>query len=167
MPFQVGQVANPLGRGAEVAHRVVEKRFYNALTDILKEQLGKPPARKTRLHAVCAKLVRLATDGDVVAIKEIANRLDGPIPLPTLSAPDGTPISPYGSAQEPTSAMLVVRWGEPQRHSAGAHSDSSPKSDSASALNSPQAQPRSDPPPVLELEAEELPMLELRGPQST
>jgi hypothetical protein len=169
--WQPGQSGNPLGRAVEKINPAFqEKRFRNALLDVLKEPSERAPkTRKTKLMVVVAKLVSMASQGDIQAIRMIGERIDGPIPLPTLSAPDGTPISPYGSAQEPTSAMLVVRWGEPRAIARQPNSDSAStlSSDNSSAPGSPQAQPRSDLPPVLELEAEELPMLELRGPQST
>lgn len=82
MPFQKGQVANPLGAGA-LGHR---RPFTEALTRALLQNDGK------KLRALAERLFELAMNGDVQAMKEIVNRLEG-MPRQTVDvASDGVTI---------------------------------------------------------------------------
>jgi hypothetical protein len=69
--FLPGQSGNPAGRPAD-------KWFRQALLLALAE--GKDPRRT--LRGVAEKLIDLAVAGDVSAIKEIIDRVDGKVPLP-------------------------------------------------------------------------------------
>jgi hypothetical protein len=78
--FQPGQSGNPGGRGTE-------KRFREAL---LLELAEDGDARKP-LREVAKALIAAALTGDVSAIREIADRIDGKIPQPApIQADDNT-----------------------------------------------------------------------------
>lgn len=70
-PFQPGQSGNPNGRPKS-------RPFKDALERALKAA----GADKDLLDSVAAALVAKASDGDVPAIKEIADRLDGKVTQP-------------------------------------------------------------------------------------
>jgi hypothetical protein len=78
MPFQKGQSGNPTGRPKEQAWR-------DALRIAVKEAMadGTP-----KLRALADKTVALALDGDMHAIKEIGDRLDGK-PAQAITSEDG------------------------------------------------------------------------------
>lgn len=67
MAFQKGQIANPGGRPKDQAWR-------DALRIAVKEAMGNGT---TKLRALAEKTVELALSGDMQAIKEIGDRLDG------------------------------------------------------------------------------------------
>lgn len=75
--FKPGQSGNPDGRRRE-------KPFADALRIELKENFG----NRTKLRAIAERLVALALDGNMDAIKEVANRTDGRSIQP-VSGPDG------------------------------------------------------------------------------
>ena len=62
-----------------------EKSFANMLNIAIKEAHGEG---KDKLRAVADKLVELAIDGDMQAIKEIADRLDGKPAQAIVGDPD-------------------------------------------------------------------------------
>lgn len=70
-PFQPGQSGNPNGRPKS-------KPFKEAIQKALKEA-GED---KDQLKLVAVALVAKAMDGDVPAIKELADRLDGKVTQP-------------------------------------------------------------------------------------
>lgn len=84
-PFQPGQSGNPNGRPKT-------KPFKDALQRALKAA----DDDEAMLNAVALALVKKAQDGDVPAIKELADRLDGRVTQPVSGDEDGSPI--------------VVRW---------------------------------------------------------
>ena len=78
MPFQPGQSGNPTGRG------VGEKLFRDALMLALKEADGD----RLRLRRIADKLVENAMAGEIAAIREVADRIDGRVPQPLRSDSD-------------------------------------------------------------------------------
>lgn len=70
--FVKGQVANPNGRPP--------KMFEGALRRAL--SIEDPKSKTIALHRIAAALVREAESGNVQAIKEIAERVDGKLPQP-------------------------------------------------------------------------------------
>ena len=95
MPWVKGQSGNPLGRLKS------EKPFVDAL-HIAVAEAGADDKPKLRL--IAQALVNKALEGDVAAIKEVADRLDGKVPQRIASADD-----------ENVPMILVVRWGEPKQ----------------------------------------------------
>lgn len=81
-PFQPGQSGNPNGRPKS-------KPFREAIQRAL-EEAGDD---KKALQAVAAALVGKAMMGDVPAIKEIADRIDGKVTQPIAGDEDGGPIT--------------------------------------------------------------------------
>jgi hypothetical protein len=75
MPFEPGVSGNPGGRRKE-------RPFRDALRKVLAElATDEAPAKpKTKLEVVARAHVEKAIAGDVPAIKEIADRLDGKVP---------------------------------------------------------------------------------------
>jgi len=65
-PFKKGQSGNPGGRPKT-------KEFVEAIRTKIKEADGD----RTKLETIAAKLVEKAVEGDLAAIKEVADRLDG------------------------------------------------------------------------------------------
>lgn len=84
-PFQPGQSGNPNGRPKS-------KPFKDALQKALKDAEGD----KDLLAAVATALVGKAMMGDVPAIKELADRMDGKVSQPIEGEEGGEPI--------------VIRW---------------------------------------------------------
>jgi hypothetical protein len=81
-PFQPGQSGNPNGRPKS-------KPFKRALSEALKAAEDDSDI----LKAVALALVAKAKDGDVPAIKEIADRLDGKVTQPIGGDEDAGPIT--------------------------------------------------------------------------
>lgn len=77
MPFEKGSSGNPGGRQKE-------KPFRDALMLAIKEASDD----KQKLRRVAERLVDKAIDGDVPAIKEIADRLDGKVPQGVIGGDD-------------------------------------------------------------------------------
>lgn len=71
MPFQKGQSGNPGGR-------TKDKPFTDALRLAVNSAAKRGDKKKLRLLA--EKLVARALEGDVTALKEVADRLDGKVP---------------------------------------------------------------------------------------
>ena len=80
-PFQPGQSGNPNGRPKS-----------RPFKDALERALSAAGADKDLLDNVAAALVSKASEGDVPAIKEIADRLDGKVTQPLSGDEDGPPI---------------------------------------------------------------------------
>jgi hypothetical protein len=78
MPFEEGQSGNPAGRPKSA------KLFKDALTLAIKRTEGD----KTMLAHIADSLVAKALLGDVPAIKEVADRLDGKATQPIGGDPD-------------------------------------------------------------------------------
>jgi hypothetical protein len=89
MPFEPGVSGNPGGRRKE-------RPFRDALRKVLAELADdKPPTKpKTKLEVVARAHVEKAIAGDVPAIKEIADRLDGKVPQALIGSddPDDAPV---------------------------------------------------------------------------
>ena len=86
--FQKGQVANPTGRPP--------KLFEDALRRALLVEDKKTKA--TALRRIADKLVTEAESGNVQAIKEIAERIDGKVPQATeITGADGGAIIIHGT----------------------------------------------------------------------
>lgn len=100
MPFKPGQVANPQGRRAE------PKPWRDALRHAL--SLEGPDGRKL-LDVLAARVVQMAVDGDMEAVKEVANRLDGkPLQQINVADADGDAFG-VGLVQELERAALRAR----------------------------------------------------------
>ena len=111
MPFQPGQSGNPTGRG------VGEKLFRDALMLALKEADGD----RLRLRRIADKLVENAMAGEIAAIREVADRIDGRVPQPLRSDSDDgkivveirsfppLPDSPDPAARQPTPTIIEHR----------------------------------------------------------
>lgn len=67
-----------------------EKSFANMLNIAIKEAIE--GTDKTKLRAVADALVDKAMAGDVQAIKEIADRIDGKVPQAIGGDPEGSPL---------------------------------------------------------------------------
>lgn len=67
-----------------------EKSFANMLNIAIKEAVD--GEEKTKLRAVADALVSKAMSGDVIAIKEVADRLDGKVPQALVGDDDEDPI---------------------------------------------------------------------------
>ena len=80
-PFQPGQSGNPNGRPKS-------KPFKNALQEALKAAGDD----EDMLNAVALALVKKAKEGDVPAIKELADRLDGKVTQPIGGDDDAPPV---------------------------------------------------------------------------
>ena len=70
MAFQPGQSGNPLGRSKT-------KPYQEALMRVLLREDGDIPQGKTNLDRVVSTHLTVALGGDVSALKDIADRLDG------------------------------------------------------------------------------------------
>lgn len=95
MPFQPG---NQLAK-----NRTSPKEFANALRLAIKDTDGD----KLKLRLVAEALIEKALEGDVPAIREIADRLDGKVPQGVAVDGDG----------EGGPVELVVRWSRPDEMS--------------------------------------------------
>ena len=77
MPFKKGQSGNPKGRP------ISSKLFKDLLSLAVHERIDEKPLRgvetgeKTKLRRIAEVLVQKAVDGDIRAIREVADRLDG------------------------------------------------------------------------------------------
>lgn len=67
-----------------------EKSFANMLNIAIKEATG---SGGTKLRAVADALVEKAMSGDVQAIKEVADRLDGKVPQAVVGDREHDPVS--------------------------------------------------------------------------
>lgn len=67
-----------------------EKSFANMLNIAIKEAIE--GTDRTKLRAVADALVDKAMNGDVQAIKEVADRIDGKVPTPLVGSDDEPPI---------------------------------------------------------------------------
>ena len=80
MPFQKGQSGNPNGRPKS------SKRFRDALNLAVHERVDEKPLRRIEtggdkvLRHAAEALVEKALSGDIRAIREVADRLDGKVP---------------------------------------------------------------------------------------
>lgn len=93
-----------------------EKSFANMLNIAIKEAIE--GTDKTKLRAVADALVAKGMEGDVTAIKEIADRLDGKVPQALVGDADEDPIDVNVrlDAERFTRAIagLAARSGESQ-----------------------------------------------------
>ena len=69
MKFQKGQSGNPAGRPVK----------GNAFAEILRCELDGLVDRKSRRELIAVKVIELAMAGDMVAIRWIVDRTDGPV----------------------------------------------------------------------------------------
>lgn len=93
MAFQPGQSGNPTGRRKE-------KPWRDALTLALKDGDG------LKLRNIAEKLVAAAEAGDLQAIKEIADRLDGK-PVQALANDEESPLIPGTMTDEQLNERIV------------------------------------------------------------
>lgn len=78
----------------------IDKPFRDALRLAVKRPADADVKGKTKLDRIAAQLVAEAVDGDVPAIKEIADRLDGRVPQ-AIMGEGGGPVA------------LAVSWLQP------------------------------------------------------
>jgi len=78
-----------------------DKPYREALRVAVKRPLNDDAKGKTKLDRIAAALVQQACDGDVPAIKEIGDRLDGKVPQAVMGE-GGGPVA------------LAVSWLPPQ-----------------------------------------------------
>ena len=83
MPFQPGQSGNKGGRK--------DKPFRDALMLAINEADGD----RTKLRSVAEALVNKAIEGDVPALKEVADRIDGKVPQGVGGDDELDPIQIY------------------------------------------------------------------------
>ncbi len=89
MPFVKGKSGNPLGR-------ISDRPWREAIARAVKRRAeGSDPHALERL---ADKVVALGLDGDMQAIKEIGDRLDG------------KPVQPQAGADGESPSELVIRW---------------------------------------------------------
>jgi hypothetical protein len=89
MPFKPGQSGNPGGRRKE-------KPYRDALRKVLAEEFSFGPrgVTHTKLEAIVREHVNKALAGDVAAIREIIDRMDGKVPQGVIGGEeDDAPIS--------------------------------------------------------------------------
>ena len=94
MPFQPGQVTNPGGKPKQ-------KPFSDALRLALFEPETAPDRKRTKLDKVVAALLEKATGGDVPALKEVADRIEGKVPQAIVGDDD------HPGLMDPIAAMLA------------------------------------------------------------
>lgn len=89
-PFQPGQSGNPGGRPKRGWNWA--KLFEEAVDEELTTKDGKMTAQAKQF--IVKKLVRMAVDGDMTAVKEIINRMDGmPKQSTEIGGLDGGPLT--------------------------------------------------------------------------
>jgi len=84
----------PINRGAKVGNDNASKgtQFRDALRNALASYKTGTIKRKKALHHVAKSLIKKAIHGDIQAIKEIGDRLDGK-PVQAIIGPEGEPIT--------------------------------------------------------------------------
>jgi hypothetical protein len=80
MAFQPGQSGNPAGKAPS-------QKSFAAMLKLAIHEAGSQPGTN-KLRDVADALVSKAIDGDIQAIKEIADRLDGKVPQGIGGDPD-------------------------------------------------------------------------------
>jgi hypothetical protein len=80
MAFQPGQSGNPAGKAPS-------QKSFAAMLKLAIHEAGSQPGTN-KLRDVADALVSKAIDGDIAAIKEIADRLDGKVPQGIGGDPD-------------------------------------------------------------------------------
>ena len=101
MAFQPGQSGNPAGKAPS-------QKSFAAMLKLAIHEAGREPGTN-KLRDVADALVSKAIDGDIQAIKEIADRLDGKVP----QGIGGDPENPLMVAV--TKIALVAPQFDPQR----------------------------------------------------
>ena len=102
MTFVKGNNVNPLGRGG-----ASKGEFTRALMQALYERADakpRPLGDYKKIDRIVMALVDKGLEGDVPAIREIAERIEGRVP---------TPIADIEGGNGPM--LLVVRWGNKDR----------------------------------------------------
>lgn len=78
--------------GAPLGNQNARKGGWrDALIAAANEQVKGDPAKRRKLHAIADKLVELAQQGEIQAIKELGDRLDGKAPQ-AITGADGGPL---------------------------------------------------------------------------
>ena len=93
MPFKKGQSGNPGGRRKE-------KLFADAMRMEIKEAGDD----NYKLRQIARKLLDMAEKGDMAAIKEVADRIDGKVPQAVGTPQDEDGIGPL--------VVEIVRFGD-------------------------------------------------------
>lgn len=82
--WKKGESGNPRGRAVERDRRIWSKALEAAA-------LAMTPEGKTKLEAIAEATVQAALDGDMAAVKEIAERLEGKVAAP-IDLPSDVPF---------------------------------------------------------------------------
>ena len=98
MPFEKGKSGNPSGR-------VKDKPFRDALIMAVKEVGDNDPKA---LRGIATALLGKACTGDVPAIKEVADRLDGKIPQAVVGDDEYPPIQSAADPRDLASAVMDI-----------------------------------------------------------
>ena len=95
MPFKLGEIANPKGRG------VGAKPFQAALSRVLAQDT-------TKLRKIADQLVNAAMAGEPWAIQMIADRLDGKVIQQIQTSVDELNLVPPALLESATKLLYVV-----------------------------------------------------------
>ena len=101
MTFVKGNNVNPLGRAGK-SNGEFTRALLHAIHEMGNER--RPLGDYKKIERIVMALIDKALEGDVPAIREVADRIEGRVPTPILDdGNDGRPM------------MLVVRWGSKDR----------------------------------------------------
>jgi len=78
-----------------MAGRKGEKHWRDAVSIAVNEVVEGDEGGKRKLRAIADKLVELAMDGDMAAIKEIGDRMDGKAPVSADLTSNGETLKAY------------------------------------------------------------------------
>lgn len=92
-PFQPGQSGNPGGRPKEKAFRMALKAEIEAHPNTLPE--------------IARKLIGKCRKGDLAAIREFADRIDGRVPQAIVGDDDHPPVVPEYTDKQRATALAV------------------------------------------------------------
>jgi hypothetical protein len=102
VPFVKGQSGCSTGRGGAPGKGEFTRALLHAIHEIGNDR--RPLGDYKKIERIVMALIDKALEGDVPAIREVADRIEGRVPTPILDdGNDGRPM------------MLVVRWGNRDR----------------------------------------------------
>lgn len=101
MAFQPGQSGNPNGRPK--AAKIITQQIIAALNEV------DPKTEATKLRGIVNALISKATEGDVSAIKEVADRAEGKVPQTHEGGDEENPINVLHRIER-----VIVRPSKPE-----------------------------------------------------
>lgn len=104
MPFKPGESGNPTGEWAG-------RPFRDALRRALARAKEKDDYRQ--LNALADKLLDKAAEGDMAAIKELADRIDGKVPQALVGDSEHPPVIPVTRDQAKQMAEAMLESSKP------------------------------------------------------